>query len=86
MEWRISLFEKKSNDKIRLKKRAIPVEKKKRTKKKKKVYISIRFESQEKGTLIWPWRESVTNGAYRLLAPITLHRGEGTEGGGLFHR
>lgn len=39
MEWRISLFEKKSNDKIRLKKRAIPVEKKKERKKKKGIYI-----------------------------------------------
>lgn len=40
MEWRISLFEKKSNDKIRLKKRAIPVEKKKKNEKKKKgIYI-----------------------------------------------
>lgn len=71
-------FRKKSSDKIRLKKRATPIRK---NKKKKKKGISIRFESEEKGTLIWPWRESVTNGAYRLLAPITLHRGEG--GGGV---
>lgn len=53
-----------------------------KNKKKKKKGTSIRFESQEKGALIWPWRESVTNGAYRLLAPITLlHRGEGRGGG-----
>lgn len=82
----ISFRKKKATIKSGLKNEQYPWKKKKRTKKKKKVYISIRFESQEKGTLIWPWRESVTNGAYRLLAPITLHRGEGTEGGGLFHR
>lgn len=75
---RVSLFGKRAAIKSGLKNEQRPFEK---IKKKKKKGISIRFESEEKGTLIWPWRESVTNGAYRLLAPITLHRGEG--GGGV---